>query len=561
MEENRIIHPELNRKHQQDNYILLIYGAIYLLIGLYFALSGGGYYDAASSQKLHDLLEAKIWLFLSILMGVFIYRAGLSRQYRLWGWVLNLSVYFVILYSLLYKGTDFGLNGPWGDNANRLALIEKFRDFPSSIFQDWYHKNLPSFYPPLWFFISGKLAWLFGIEAYRTIKLGYFVIYALYPPVLFYCWSRITSRSVAFVITFLIVFLHDVYLDYVYYEHITCSLFILWWLYYVENINKKTKRGIIWFLTAGILGALLFMTYYTWFFLGIMTIILRQIMILFPGEKPYLKTTGIGYKSIIGLLVLIFSSVYWLPLLLSFFKYGYHPIQTKWFQSAYLNMAVPIFNVSAVSFAFLIGLIYIFAHYRRRIHSSYILILLTIPILMLIDRFLCLFEISIQTRKLTELLPVFLSIPAGFGMVFIYRLIIRKIRYGRAIFVSIFMLLVLYFGNLQSQVLKSQMYVVGINSRVSEKDIGFFKSVDYRGRVFLTSHYMEAIYLPYYLFLSPTGAASHSASRFEQRIDFVKYLERLSDPAQVACLLKRNCFDTVDYLYLPMDKDKKCTLF
>jgi galactan 5-O-arabinofuranosyltransferase len=175
------------------------------------AFTGGGYYTVDSIQKLNDIIQCKIWLALSILAALALYSLPLQKRHKFVLGLILLSYYFVILYALLYKGTDFGLNGPWGDNATRLTYVTKFRDF-SSPYQSMYSKNLPPFYPPLWFFISGKLAWLFGIEGYKTIKLGYFVTFALFPILLFYAWNKIIPRPHAFMISTLTFFLGDHYL-------------------------------------------------------------------------------------------------------------------------------------------------------------------------------------------------------------------------------------------------------------------------------------------------------------------------------------------------------------
>ncbi len=555
-----ITESHLNWLQDRKNQFLLSYLAVYLIVGLVFAFSGGGYYTFNSLQKTRDLIEAKIWLPLSLLAAIAIHLATLNRARKLLLWVLTMSFYFVILYALLYKGTDFGLNGQWGDNGNRLALVTKFREFASPI-QDWYFKNLPAFYPPLWFYISGKLAWIFGIEGYKTIKLGYFVIFSIYPFALYYVWTRISSRSIAFFITLLTVYFADVHLEWVYHEHITAAFFIPWWLYYIEDIDHKENKRLGWYITGGLFGALLFLTYYYWFFLGAMTVILRPLIRRLSGLGQYFKTTSLKHKIYVLIPAAILSSVFWLPLLLSILKFGGESMQSKWFHVGYLTYTMPFFDFTPIGLIYLLGIIYISIRYRRKISAFFTVLLLSIMALILIDRFANVMEFSMQTRKLRELLPVFMAVPSAYALVALYRFVSGHRRVLRRAALAVFTLLLLYIGNTHSDVLDDKMYQVGINNRVPTDDLAVFKAVDYRGKVFLTQRYLEAIYLPYYMFICPNAATAHTASRYNQRISMLQYLKTLQTPEQMAYLLKKNIFEAVDYFYLPLNPKNKTVYY
>ena len=532
------------------NRVIIIYAVILIIAGIYFSFAGDGYYSYDSLRKVNDLVKMRIWLFASILMAALIYGSTFRRETKLLSWLLTLSFYFVVFYALLYKGTDYGLNGHWGDNGNRLALVTKFREFASP-FQDWYFKNLPSFYPPLWLYLQGKLAWLFGVEGYKTIKLGYFVIYALYPVTLYYIWSRITSKSAAFAIAFLTIFLRDSHLDYVYYEHITAAFFIPWWLYFIEDIKNREKKGLGWYILGGFLGALLFMTYYFWFFIGLFSIVLRYILKLILGRRKFLETSLLKEKLMILISTAVFSSIYWLPLLISMVQYGADSMQNKWFHEGYLDINLPLFKYSAIDLIYLLGLVYLIVRFKKIVNSRYAILLLSMVGLLLLDRLVNLFESSIQTRKILELLPVFWAILSGLALALTYRMI----RIKRPIFGHVFVVLsaffVFYYGMSHADVMTENKYKNAMKLRVPADDIAVFESVDYRGKVFLTNHYLEASYIPYYFFVCHWAPSAHTASRYNQRIAFLRYLGRFGNERQVAFLLRNNIFDKVDYFYLP----------
>jgi len=535
------------------NSFLLLYTVLFVIVGVYFAFSGGGYYTHGSLQKLDDLIKIKIWLIISFVMAVAVYYSDSDRGRKQWYWLLVTAVYFVVFYALLFKGTDYGMNGHWGDNGNRLALVTKFREFWSP-FQDWYYKGLPSFYPPLWLYLQGKLAWLFGIEGYASIKAGYFVIYAFYPLALFYVWSKVSSRSVAFAIAFITLFLRDLHLDYVYYEHITAAFFVPWWLCFVEDVRNRKKKGVGLYALGGFLGALIFMTYYFWFFAGILSMVIRPVLQLILGRRKFLETSPFRTKFLMLAAVGIFSSIYWLPLLISIIQYGADSMQNKWFHQSYLDLKLPFFDYTPAAVVYLLGLIYLAARYKKQLIGRYLIFLLCLPALFFIDCAFALFDISIQSRKVIELLPVFLSVPAGFGVVCMYRYLSRRSEVSRRVAVVLIAFLVLFVGNSHSDIISQKMWKVGMNSRVPSSDLDVYRSVDYEGRVFLTNQYLEASYSPFYFFQCHWGPSAHTAARYEQRNAFLKYVGILDDAKQAAFLFRNNRFDAVDFFYLPVDQ-------
>ncbi|MBN2227884.1 MAG: arabinofuranosyltransferase [candidate division Zixibacteria bacterium] len=542
------------------NMIILAFLLAYFLIGVYFFTADQGNYNYDSVQKSEDLVQAKIWLLLSLLSAVLLHLSALKRRAKVWGWVLLLSVYFVVLYGLLYKGTYFGFGGQWGDNGNRLALVLKFQAF-SSVFQDWYFKDLPSFYPPLWFFLSGKLAWLFNIEGYQTIRYGYFVIYALYPALLFIAWRKLVTIRVAFFITFLTIFLRDIYFDFVYYEYIAAAFFIPWWLYYIEDVKHVADKNIRWFFLGGFLGALLFMTFYYWFFIGIVSLLLRPGIYVIADRQSHWRHFGWRNMAILFGSVAVFSSIYWGPLLISMLQYGSDSMQNKWFSYGYISFANVYFSATLISLINLIGLAYLAARRRSHIASVMILLLVSVLGLFMLERVLNLMELSIQTRKLTGLIGIFLAVPSGYGLALVYGIVKRRYPFARRMIVAIGMMALLFVGNTHSEILTVTNYRWAMNDFVRDYELAVFRAVDYEGKVFLTDRYVEAVYLPYYLFVCPNGATAHPASQYNARIAMLRYLSRLHDPAQVAALLKYNRFDTVDYFFLPFTENRNAVYY
>jgi len=533
---------------------------VYLAVGVYYLAYHAGIYDVDSPAKSIDLINCKFWLVLSLVAAVIVQSVNVRRRAKPWLGIVLLSVYFIVLYALLYKGTEFGYGGQWGDNGNRLALIEKFRDLPS-LFQDWYNKGLPAFYPPLWFFVSGKLAALFDIPAYQTIKYGYFVIYAVYPAALYFVWTRLTRPTVAFAIVFLTIFVRDIYFDFVYYEYIAAAFFIPWWLYYVEDVRGRVAGSTRRMVMGGLSGALIFMTFYYWFFIGIAAALLRAAVSMLRKGRGKHRGSSFGHKIKIGGWCALFSAIYWMPLVLSILNYGFDSMQNKWFKWGEMALLPEYFLPSVIGIFWLTGMVYLTMRRRSRVSNGMILLFAGIAALYLCERVLISMDTTIQTRKLTALLPVFLAVPSGLGLAACLGLARRHSRAAQRLLFGLLGLAVLFWGNEHSEIRNDRNYRFAINDYVREYELEVFRAVDYRERVFLTDKYTQAVYLPYYMFVTHYAPTAHPASRFNERVSFLKYVARQSNPAVVAFLLRRNKFDAVDYFYLPTDSVRRTAYF
>ncbi|HYN88340.1 MAG TPA: arabinofuranosyltransferase, partial [Ardenticatenaceae bacterium] len=91
------------------------------------------------------------------------------------GWKYELAValfslFLTVVAFLPLKNTPFGLNGALHDQAYYTAAVTKFAAFRDNV--DIIYKDLPSFYPPLYFYILGRLAAFSRVEPYLMIRYG-----------------------------------------------------------------------------------------------------------------------------------------------------------------------------------------------------------------------------------------------------------------------------------------------------------------------------------------------------------------------------------------------------
>ncbi|MEW6016269.1 MAG: hypothetical protein AB1690_13235 [Candidatus Zixiibacteriota bacterium] len=531
-------------------YIILAAFLLLIIIGhILFAQFAD--YSYLSSRHIQDLFRAKFWSFflvLAVSLAIYFLR---HKTYTPLLAVLGVSVYFIIIYSILYRGTQYGLNGHWGDNGYRLATTSKISAY--GYLADAYLKDLPTMYPPLWFAFMAIYSKLVGIEVWQTLKYGYLVLFLLYPWLVYFSWKPLVTRGTAAAVAVATLFFASDLINYTYYEHLACALFVPWWLYFFEDASGKSSgRQYNWrfILLGSAIGSLLFLTYYYWFYLAIAAFPLGLAVKFLEHRSWSLLWHDIRQKLFIALGILLFTSIYWLPLLLSAFKNGFESYQLKWFHLDYINFAIG-WRENLLRALFILAGIFMAGYLWDRWKQARLILLYAGAILLiLIDRLANLGQFSIQTRKILEFAHVLTMAPVAIGFaVFWSKLSDRKnIRWGCLAIVATFAMII---ANNQTEIPKNNLYKSGVNQRVPTIDLKPVEMVDCRGKVLLTSKYIESIYLPYFMFIPVNNASAHLAGEFKERKTFLEIASQLRHPELFAYALTQNRFDKVDYIYLP----------
>lgn len=531
-------------------------GMLFLgLVGRVLYLQSAGYLYNSEAHFV-DMIYAKGWTILWPLISIGIIFKFKERAFAPKLSIMLLSAYFVILYGILFHGTEFGMHGVWGDNGNRLAYICKMMAF-NTIFTDWRLNDLPAFYPPGWFALMAIWGKLNGIEAYQTIKFGYLFVYLVYPWLIFWAWKRIVSPGAAVAVAVTTIFFGYGLLDWISYEHMTAALFMPWWLRYFEaeadlswaNLRSQWK----FYLVGSLYGAALFMTYYYWFFMAAAVLPITLIYTYFNTRSFKAVVAEIKHKTLLMSGVALFSAVYWLPLLVSIFKHGTLSAQNQWFGLRHTNLTSRWQSVSIEGILIIAGLALAFYLWRKQLAGRLVFLFLGGLILILIDRMLNLGGSSIQTRKLLEFVHVFAMAPLGLGLVAIWSQVKPSKEITRGL-IGLGLIIGLIFANAHTENLDRNKYERGINQSVPADGLKALSFVDTHGTVFLTHNYLDACYLPYYQFITINNMSAHTAGRYDQRVEFLKLAATIKEPELLAYALTFNRYDRVNYVYLPLDK-------
>ena len=535
---------------------LILYLTILLAIAGYYLFRQATGYEFDSDWHALDVLRTRFWVIIWVLLSFAIVYLKRKSDYAPILAVLLVSVYFVVLYGMLFRGTEYGMNAHWGDNGNRIAEICKMMAY-DSLFQDWYLKGLPSFYPPGWFALMAIYGKLLGIEAYQTIKFGYLLIFMAYPWLLYFSWKKLFSPATAATVTVVVLFFATRYLDWIYYEHITASLFMPWWLYYFEGGHRDKLPGRSdwrFYLAGGLYGGLIFLTYYYWFFMAAAALPFTLLARWVRTRSLKEVVSDLGHKTRLMIGVALVSSIFWLPLLISILKYGMASAQNSFFGLRHTVLSSHWDGVSLESIMIFIGVFFAFYLWQSWGRGKLPYLFLGGLMLILIDRLLNMDNGSLQSRKVLEFVHVFAAAPAGVGIALVWPKLVSKRNLARGL-IGVALLASLVMTDTHVDAYKSRKFRIALKERVPRAKIDIIASVETSGKVFLTNRYIEACYLPYYLFIPINNMTAHTAGRYAQREALLDQMALMDDPRLLAYVMAYNRYDRVDYVYLPLNKE------
>ncbi|UCD18249.1 MAG: arabinofuranosyltransferase, partial [Candidatus Zixiibacteriota bacterium] len=164
---------------------LLLLFAFYLFL---YSLPGKRF---SEELLITDMIWLDAWGLASYMVLVVVWAAKMHWRLKARLLVAIFSVYGFITVCLILDGTPFGMNAYWGDQKFRQAMILKLIEFFPPV--DFYYRDLPPFYPPVYYFLLSLVGRVFSLEAFRMIKAGTMLIYLVGPFLLYLMWRRIVS--------------------------------------------------------------------------------------------------------------------------------------------------------------------------------------------------------------------------------------------------------------------------------------------------------------------------------------------------------------------------------
>jgi Arabinofuranosyltransferase N terminal len=254
------------------------------------------------------------------------------RKAKPWLFLLLVGAAAAASYALMTRHFILSFWGLVGDEATIAAIYNTFAHV--SFFSDFAYHNLPPFYPPLFFWIfalPGKIMSWNGV----TIAKFASIISFLLIPISAYGYFKFLNRgddqksglpeAMPLIFSLSIFILVDV--DVIFgkpYEVVAAVAAVLWMIYLVRKVRQAWSWRSL--LVFGVIGGLIFMTYYLWLVFAVIAIALYALTV--HKKEQFIFYGRLLSVAVISLLV---ASPYLVPLVHAYLKFGTENWQTASF--------------------------------------------------------------------------------------------------------------------------------------------------------------------------------------------------------------------------------------
>ncbi|MDH4158264.1 MAG: arabinofuranosyltransferase [candidate division Zixibacteria bacterium] len=496
---------------------------------------------------IRDCIWLDFWALLFYFAIVLIWCSSVSWRVKSSLCIICLSLWGFVAVALMFDGTPFSINGFAGDQKLRLAMVMKYYAF--GFFSDMYYKDLPSFYPPIYYFLLSLYSRLFSVETFKMLKVGNLIMFLLGPAVLYYLWRKIVSPMQAFLITlFTFLFCSSGKVLTLVSPHafVGNAIFIPWWLLFIERVKKP---GADWrfYTVGGIIGGMLFMTYYYGFFIGGLLVLLRLTVL---SKWRYVEGLGhFRFKAAVGVLAVsaLVSAPYWLPLLIAAVIHGYDPAQQRWHHLGSTGILFKYQEFSLAGLLFLAAILYALRRARTALNRGLLLIAGTCTVFYLVGSLLGALDRPVNLIKANEFILVIAGPFIGLALAGALRWARLRQKIRLAVPIAVSFLLVFFIHSFNSFA-KTDLVRTARTARAPTWGLDATEMESRKGRVFLTMHEELCSFYPVYSFMAHNEHYSNPASRFRDRFRFLYVLQSVHDPFLLNLALRHNVFDAVDYL-------------
>jgi galactan 5-O-arabinofuranosyltransferase len=463
----------------------------------------------------------------------------------------------------LFRHTEFALNAVHEDAGFSTAIATKYTEYWRSI--DFSYKDLPAFYPSLYQFILGKLSALLDVPPYRMMKYGMCASAFLMPLLSYALWKAVVGRHLAAFVTYVILggelardahggeWAGAVFLAYKPYEHMALTMFVPWWLRYVEGISLtgvERRRTPGFFISAAAIGGIILLTYYYWFFVGLLYLAVRFVVDLrWPESRGALRAQFRGRVAVLALTALV-GAPFWVPLMMSTVVSGGEPLSNRWFQPEMIDLP-RIGTAGLIDLVQLVGIVCAVACFRTILVARVIVLMLVSVLLWhLAGHVGIIVDAPLLPAKMNHMVLHWAAAGSALGLWLAGSLGQPWERRANVLGSLAICLVFLAYGQELIRIKDTALYERANLARVPSFLEDDEQTRPFHGTVFLTNIYDFNRFVPVFYFINENAHYAHPASHFRERIKFLSVISRSANPAFIAWMLAYNSFDRVDFAWL-----------
>lgn len=474
--------------------------------------------------------------------------------------------------AIILNATPFAPYGALADQGYRTAALTKFAHSWELV--DYAYKDLPSFYPPLYFWVLGRLSALLGVPAWEMLKTGTLMVAFLVPVGGWFLWRPVVGprRAAAVILVTSLVFQQW----YVPHLWLAIAVFVPWWLRYVLGVvwpddhpggvdrpgGRRLTPGQV--VTGILLGSVVALTYWYVLAMGLLQLVallgLRRAFRRHgrPPEPASLRDVGLVLGGVAAVTI-----PYWLPLALRVLTTpGARTMQNRYFTADEVQLPLPFLDFDLQGMVLLFGLAALALTAHRSRCSLHLLGLVAAAYALYLLGYLgFLADLPLDTVRTRGLVELCLGAGAALGAVECWRGVGRlaagtdRIGIDRtSIRTALVVGALVVVAALGQTAVRTIPYVREQRAARYPKALidGFVRATrgDYEDAVVLTDVPDLSTFLPTYVFNTSNAHYSHPAALFTARADLLTRLGRERDREVFELALLHNRYDAIDLVAL-----------
>jgi galactan 5-O-arabinofuranosyltransferase len=462
-------------------------------------------------------------------------------------------------------GTPFAVDGLFGDQSYRTAMITRFAD---SWGGDYTYKGLPAFYAPGFFWVLGRGAALLSVEPWRMLKLGDIALVLAAPVVSYLAWRLIVPVRIAALISAVPLLLPDLAEPYAW---IVRLAIVPWWLAAVHGIRRPgARRPNV--LLLGLAGAVLFCVYYYYFLLFILVF---GIMVAVQHWRRELRRADILRGLAVLGITALGSAVFWAPLAWNIVTAPkVESLSNRWLTQDSGDLVLPMLEPTVLGALCLIGLVFLLLSFREPVSRALLVVLAALYLWHAIGFLALMVETPLLSFRMKAMVPIVLLSGAALGLVrgakYLLRLLPAKNLWPLVTAGAALLALVAVNGFVSTEVTNPSIRAANnetlpdgslpglhdptatarqpsaqlLKEAIDERYSGPGHPVVFSDRIDLFAYY------PYYGFTQWNVNYSHPTSRFTERIAFIEDVAKSRTAAEFADRTAHNPYDRIDAFVL-----------
>lgn len=467
-------------------------------------------------------------------------------------YALAIFIAIFALSTVIVHRADNMFNNIGGDYWYINALVNKYKYYSEWLI-DSTIKDIPSYLSPLYFFITGKMAWLFNISSSDALMFTTYIgVVAM--PLLYYYLIKDSFDIFVVVLTIIIgcVFYHYELIPKPYQSN-SALLALIFYYKFLPNVNRSSIRFNIKVILFGIVLFLLY--YYHFVYLALaffIDLLFRQAIDKKEGKEIVISRLAVYFGIfIVGFLLFL------LPGILSVIKAG---SSHKIFYGSTDRL-----EIRYLAFPLILGMFDILRNLGRTYAFRSLVMVSALTLLFVLNLFIEIhFKYNIHIFKIYHLIPIVILPHA---IKFVYEFALQQIEAKYEAFAKMVILtLMLFFciNHWTTETFIDKKYTNGACPHFKnggELIENTLKAVDLRNKVIffpdISSRPEFGALIPNFRFLPINNDYGSPGSRIKERIGVMKQLDSVkSNPAAFAYILMNNKIDKVDYFYCN-DNDNK----